>query len=181
MNRKLAAAILACTLGMGVGSAKAALPVDGVKVLVPNETEVDFFQFDDSTGSPETFVGSTALPIGFIEGTVFLTEPDTGEFSDALTILLNSTGGINIFFFSDPLEPLPANISPHQMSIPETGQWQDVSAFFGQAPGFAQVISDVDPTPRTGVPEPTPWAMMIAGFAFAGAMLRGERRRVRAG
>ncbi len=179
MNRKLAATIFACSLGVSV-SAKAALPVDGVKVLVPGETEVDFFQFDDSLGSPESFIGSTALPIGFTEGTVILTEPDTGEFSDALTILLNSTGGINIFFFSDPLTVPPEDLSVHQLTIKETGKWQDVSAFFGQAAGFAQVISDVDAGVKGGVPEPAPWTMMIAGLGLAGAGLR-RRRRLPAG
>lgn len=176
MNRKIVtAAILACALGAAV-SAKAALPVDGVKVLVPGETEVTFFQFDDGAGSPEFFIGSTALPVDFSAATIFLTEPGSNEISDTLTILLNATGGINILFFSAPQTIPLTDIVPRQFTIAETGDWQDVSSFFGQPAGFAQVISDVDGTVR-GIPEPATWTMMLAGFGMIGGALRSVRRR----
>jgi hypothetical protein len=172
MNRKvLSAAILAVALSVSV-SAKAQVLVDGVRVLVPGQTEVNFLQYSDAVGSPEFFVGSTALPLNFTSGTVFLLEPVGGEVSDVLTILLNDTGGVNILFYSSPATIPLADILPHQLRITETGQWQDVSSFFGQSTGFAQVVSDLNV-----IPEPTTWAMMLAGFGMIGAMLRRSRRR----
>jgi hypothetical protein len=175
MNRLVVtAAIVACALGAGVSAKAATTPVDGVKVLVPGQTEIDFLEFSDAPGSPEFFISTTFLPIGFSEATVFLTEPGSAEVSDALSILLNTTGGVDIFFFSDPLTIPLADIAPAQFTIAETGDWQDVSSFFGQPAGFAQVISDID---TVTVPEPATWAMMLAGFGMIGATLRGSRRR----
>jgi len=34
---------------------------------------------------------------------------------------------------------------------------------------------DLPPDPPTGVPEPTTWAMMIAGFGLVGARMRRRR------
>ncbi|MDB5479944.1 MAG: hypothetical protein JWO83_997, partial [Caulobacteraceae bacterium] len=114
-----------------VGSAASALTfADYVNVLVPGQVAVTFTSFNDST-APEFFVGTTTLPIGFQEGTVFLTEPGTGAFSDALTVIKNTTGGIDILFFSDPTTIPPIDILPHQLSVTETGGVQDVSSFFG--------------------------------------------------
>jgi len=176
IGRLVTAALLACTLGAAGSARAAALPVDGVKVLVPGQTEVDFLEFSDATTAPEFFIGTTFLPLGFTAATVFLTEPDTGAESDALTIIQNTTGGVDIFFFSDPLTIPLADIAPLTFTIPETGDWQDVSSFFGQPAGFAQVISDIDPGTR-GIPEPAVWAMMLAGFGMIGRALRASRRR----
>ncbi len=165
MRRVLLAVTILAGACLAAASVRAATPVDGVKVLVPGQTEVDFIEYSDAVGAPEFFVGTTFLPIGFQEATVFLTEPGThGGYSDALTILTNTTGGVDIFFASDPVSLSLVHIAARQFSIEETGKWQDVSGYFGQGPGFAQVISDV--------PEPAVWAMMILGVGMVGGALR---------
>jgi hypothetical protein len=161
--RLLQAAVLAGVLASG-GAANAAAFADYVNVLVPGQVAVTFESFNDSN-SPEFFVGTTALPIGFQEGTVFLTEPGTGAYSDALTVIKNTTGGIDILFFSDPETIPPIDILPNQLTITETGQVQDVSSFFG--PNIlVQVGSDLN------VPEPAAWALMLVGLGGVGAALR---------
>jgi hypothetical protein len=137
---------------------------DYVNVLVPGQVAVTFQSFNDST-APEFFIGTTILPIAFQEGTVFLTEPGTGAYSDALTIVRNSTGGVEILFFSDPTTMPAIDILPNQLSITETGGVQDVSSLFG--PGIlVQVGSDLN------VPEPATWAMMFIGIGMAGGVMR---------
>lgn len=40
---------------------------------------------------------------------------------------------------------------------------------------FTEILSS--PAPLSAIPEPATWAMMVAGFVAAGAVLRGARRR----
>lgn len=50
----------------------------------------------------------------------------------------------------------------------------------GFIPGEEQGVATWSITPdAAAVPEPTAWALMLVGFASAGAMLRGRRRRLR--
>jgi hypothetical protein len=176
-RRFLAQSALVGAFVMLAASAQAAvLPVDGVKVQVPGHTAVTFETFDDTPGSPEFFVGLTFLPTSFSDATIFLSEAASqgGGVSDALSIMVDSAGtGINIFFFSDPLQIPAPDIATRQFTIAETGQWQDVSSYFGQPAGFAQVISDLDAT--TPVPEPAAWAMIMLGLACVGAVARRRR------
>ncbi len=175
MKLDLVVAVALASALSGGAMAQPAAPVDGVKVFIPGHTDVTFTEYSDTLGSPESFVGTTFLPAGFSAATVFLTEPANqgGGYSDALTIMTNTTGGVNILFFSDPVEIPTLDIMPRQFTIAETGKWQDVSSYFGQPAGFAQVISDVDV-----VPEPGAWSMLIVGLGALGAALRRRRSTV---
>jgi hypothetical protein len=149
--------------------ASAAAFADYVNVLVPGQTAVTFTAFNDTT-SPELFIGITTLPTGFVPGTVILTEPGTGAYSDTLSLLLSSTGGVDVFFFSDPSVAPPGDIGTILATLTETGGVQDVSSYFG-GKVLVQVGSDLDV-----VPEPATWAMTLIGIGMAGGIMRTRRR-----
>jgi hypothetical protein len=189
--RLIVAAGAAVALGFGVGAAHAAVVApatdscshticDGVR-LKSGGVSVHFAVTNESK---EFFVEKRAAPTppGFTNGTIYLTEPGTGNarvISDAFT-LINDPGHLNVYFISDGASPgqqaLFKSVTRHEF-LPETGHWQDVSSFFGQAPGFARIISDVPGiVQHGGVPEPGTWAMMIVGVGAIGAMTRRNRR-----
>ena len=167
--RMLAGAALAAALGGS--TAYAATPVDGYQ-LVSGPTQVSWEQFDE-THEFNTSLQAFPVPNGFQDGTVFLTEAG-GGFSDAFTLVNDpASNQVNAYFISDGASADEMSrfiTATRTITIPETGNWQDVSDFFGQQPGFAQIISDID-----AVPEPATWALMILGFGAIGATLRRHR------
>ena len=169
MFRMLAGAALAA--GLGGSAATAATPVDGYQ-LVSGPTHVTWEQFDESHEFNSSLQAFPA-PTGFQDGTVYLTEAG-GGFSDAFTLVNDpASNQVNAYFISDGASADEMSrfiTATRTISLPETGNWQDVSDFFGQQTGFAQIISDVD-----AVPEPATWALMILGFGAIGAALRRHR------
>jgi hypothetical protein len=176
---KVSSIVAGLALAAVVGSAAAAspLPVDGVKI-VSGGTHIDFQQFDETHEYFEALQAFVA-PAGFVGGTVFMMEP-AGEpqnsslgtgVSDMFTLVADpTTNHVSAYFISDgaTANELAKFVGlSRTMSITETGQWQDVSAFFGQPGGFAQVISDV--------PEPTTWGLMLVGLGAIGVGLRRRR------
>jgi hypothetical protein len=120
---------------------------------------------------------SAVTPANFTDATVWLTGPaDHGEaplwglYSDGFTI--NSVNGhLNIYFISAGATADEQNtfvIDTNQFTLGETGGFQDVSSYFGQSSGFAEIRSDI--------PEPATWALMMIGLGVLGAGLRGSRR-----
>jgi hypothetical protein len=111
-------------------------------------------------------------PAGFTDATVTLLEPGSGDVSDRFTLLNDPlTNHVNAYFLSDgaSASEVASFVSvANQFTITETGNFQDVSSYFGQSAGFAQILSDV--------PEPATWAMMLVGFGAAGGMIRSRRR-----
>ena len=186
---------LALACGGAAGSAAAATvfdaPLLGVTTLAASDiddavlvqsggTTVSFLQsneeheFFDSLQSVET-------PVGFTDATVFLTGATQDEnepllfglYSDGFTIN-DVNGHLNIYFISAGATQDEMNMfvtDANQHIIPETGQFQDVSSFFNQPAGFAQILSDI------AIPEPSTWAMMLLGFGGMGAVLRRRRRQ----
>lgn len=143
-------------------------------------------------------IAGTPLLPGFSAGLVFLTEPagsppEPGGFpglnlgsvplpsnvSDILALRLGVTPGpptIDIAFLSDGAPP--GNVTafnafvaglPGIASLPETGAWQDLSAFFGVPAGSVFAQSDGD------VPEPA--SIGLLGAALAAMGVAGLRRR----
>lgn len=164
----LVGAAMAAALA-AAGGAHAAVFADYLKVHVPGGPDVTFISSDET--SLESFVGTIAMPKnGFIPGTVILTEPGSGAYSDALSLLPNSAGGIDIFFFSDPATAPAGEIGTILGAITETGKVQNVSDFFGFDHGATvRVGSDIDLPP---LPEPATWALMLIGVAGLGSTLR---------
>ena len=164
----LVGAAMAAALA-AAGGAHAKVFVDYLKVHVPGGPDVTFISSDDIT-SPESFVGTIGMPKdGFIPGTVILTEPGSGAYSDALSLLPNSAGGVDIFFFSDPATAPAGEIGTILATIAETGKVQNVSDFFGFDHGATvRVGSDID----LPIPEPATWALMLIGVAGLGSTLR---------
>jgi hypothetical protein len=175
----------AAAIALGVAGAASAstvitpLPAGEDSLYVHTAHGTLYWQIPDETqetyNSPGDGSAMTA-PKGFTSGTVWLTEAGTdGGISDGFTIntfLENGVAKLAVFFISDGASSAAvANfpVSTNVLYLPETGNWQDVSGLFGQAPGFAQIASDV------GVPEPATWAMMILGFFGLGAALRSRR------
>lgn len=159
----------------GVGSASAMSPpssaglVDGVFLQSGGQTVL--FASTDETHEAFTSLQAFPTPVGFVGGTVYLGGLGFPGGSDAFT-LVSTNGHVDAYFISDGASALELSSfvkSPRSMGIVETGNWQDVSAFFGQGAGFAQILSDV--------PEPATWAMMLVGFGAIGVTLRGSRRR----
>jgi hypothetical protein len=157
-------------IGLCGSAAYAATPLDGYK-LKSGTVTVTSQSFDESHEFAST-LRAFATPAGFTGGTVFLTEPGGGP-SDGFTLVSDPTTGlINAYFISDGATASEVSrfvTSTRTMSIEETGSFQDVSAFFGQANGFAQITSDLD------VPEPTIWALLILGFGAIGSAIRRHR------
>ena len=153
---------------------------DGVHI-VSGPTTVFWSQGDESHEYFQALQAFVA-PSGFVDGTVYLMEPPTEPqgsilgtgISDAFSLIRDpTTNHVNVYFISDgaTADELSQFVaSTNVMRISETGQWQDVSSFFGQGAGFAQVVSDV--------PEPAAWALMIAGFAGLGMVLRRRKTAV---
>ncbi|THD63056.1 MAG: PEP-CTERM sorting domain-containing protein [Phenylobacterium sp.] len=66
--------------------------------------------------------------------------------------------------------PLTSPVNYEASSIATTGGELELDTFQGAAT-FQETV-----TPTAGVPEPASWALMIGGFALAGAGLRHSRR-----
>jgi len=148
---------------MVAGSAGAATFADTLSVLVTGQSLVTFTSYNETAA--ESFTGTSALPAGFVSGTVVLTEPG-GSTSDTLSLIKNGNS-VDVFFFSDPAVALPSQLSPRVLTLAETGKLQDVSSFFG--PNISvQVGSDID----MPIPEPATWSLMILGLAGLGGSLR---------
>lgn len=146
------------------GPAAATSFADTVNVLVPGQSQITFTSFNEAAS--EFFTGVSALPASFVSGTVVLTEPD-GSTSDTLSLIANGSGGVDVFFFSDPSVALPSQLSPRVLTLAETGKLQDVSSFFG--PNISvQLGSDID----IPLPEPATWSLMLLGVAGLGFSVR---------
>jgi len=140
-------------------------------------------------GSPEGFatggqavdsIDFTAVAVNPIttDLQITLTEPGSSAVSDFINVdplfFVDTNGqtfvdGLDVTLVSDTGSPL--NVSFGQIHIPETGSVQNldllITGFYGWTFSIpaVNVMSDLD------VPEPSTWAMMLAGFAglaFAG-------------
>jgi hypothetical protein len=179
-HQYLLGAALALATGCVVGDASAATVIDDAIIVSSGGTTVTFSQAGEGHEFFQS-LQSVVTPSGFTDATIFLTEPaaETGEpllfglYSDAFTIS-DVNGHLNIYFMSAGATSAEQNMfvtDAVTFVLPETGSFQDVSSFFGQSPGFAQVLSDA------AVPEPATWGLMVLGFGGLGALLRMRRRQ----
>jgi hypothetical protein len=162
----------------------AALAIGGSAQACPNGLCDAFFlhsggvtitrQVTDETQEFMAALETFPTPANFQDGTVWLLEPAKagGGVSDGFTLVSDpNTGHVNAYAISDgasSAEWALFVVSARSTGLTETGGWQDVSAFFGQAPGFAKILSDV--------PEPRTWAMLLLGAGALGALARTQRR-----
>jgi hypothetical protein len=151
--KTLVAAGAALALAFGVGTAHAAVvcgggPCDSL-LLQSGGTTITFNQTDESH---EFYSSQLSFPVpnNFVSGTIYLTEPGSSAISDGFTLVFNpNTNHIDAYFISDGADAsewstfLANVVTSNIMRIPETGNWQDVSSFFGQPAGFSKIQSVV--------------------------------------
>lgn len=138
-----------------------------------------------------TLVGGLTV----VPGDVHLTDADFGgAFLDVLRF--NQTVGAvaipgTILFYSDNVDGFdaladtsgpPSTAYTNLVSIPEVGPEGNNGAFYtptanqpGFIAGFAATYHFISDTPS--VPEPSTWAMMLAGFGAIGLAFRRRRRK----
>jgi hypothetical protein len=178
------AGLVAATVAAGAHAAT----TDSIKVKV-GRTVVVNFSTGDETKQAFTKLQVAAFPDGFKPGTLYLIEPKTEKdsiltslegkdvsdlrISDAISLNGSATTGkFNVFFISDGATKAQRDAFPIFATvnkIDEKGGPLDVSSYFGFPKGSIIVSSDV--------PEPGTWALMIAGMAGLGAVLRLRRSR----
>jgi hypothetical protein len=149
----------------------------------PGNVAVSWLQGPDNHEFNENLAAFDA-PTGFTPGYIELLDPGTGAVSDVLLLGLSSSdpGHVDVAMMSSgdtSIEVVDFNklaasdgSPPLLATLTETGNWQNVSSYFGMGADTVYVTSF--PLP---IPEPAAWAMMLAGFGMAGACLR---HRVRA-
>ncbi len=102
-----------------------------------------------------------------------------------------TNGVIGSYFGENALNPPPAPSTPAP-SIFDGGNYHFTSSVIGsyfpaangstastEAVQIALAEPLIEPQANAPVPEPASWAMMIGGFALAGAALRGRRAKLR--
>jgi hypothetical protein len=160
----------------------------------------DGLQLDDHApvflceGSPEGFAtNGQAVDAIFFTGIavnpittglqITLTEPGSSAVSDFVNVdplfALDTNGqtfltGLDVTLVSDTEVPLP--VSDGQVVIAETGVWQNLDPQIKKFYGWDFTIPNVNVV--SDVPEPSTWAMTLAGFA--GVAFAGYRTRRRA-
>lgn len=134
--------------------------------------EIDISSIDlDRFGGPFVPVGGFAPTYRFTlfdnpSGTANIGSGTVLDSFDA-TALFNPSK--NIFLWKHVIDGLDASASTNGNVILQ------IDILTGGYAAFDNIKVSADDI-RAGVPEPTTWAMMIAGFALAGASLRGRRR-----
>jgi hypothetical protein len=174
MRRFLLTAALCCGALVSGTSVRASLipPVPLGSDALWNGTTGQLYSSTESLES-SNYVGSvltTSYSRGLTAGIVVeLLEPGSKAVSDYVFAL-----GSSLVFASDVNGPLPGLNSGGGISVvilTETGGWQDVSRYFGLAPGSALVASDVSSTP---LPATLP---LMGGVLGAGCCIAMWRRR----
>jgi hypothetical protein len=116
-------------------------------------------------------------PPDWKDGEVILTE-NGSTVSDKFLILRDpKTDLLTAYFVSEGAKPskqalfdaAEAKFQGTAVVLPETGKFQDVSWVFGQARGFARILS------QAASPEPASWALILVGFGLLGVMARRRR------
>ena len=80
-------------------------------------------------------------------------------------------GFYEVALFSDP------NVLASNISIPETGDWQDVSAYFGGPVGSVLIRSVEE---ATTVPLPAALPLFAGGLGLMGLLARRKKRKAAA-
>ncbi len=124
------------------------------------------------TGPSATSIGAYALTIG--QTSVDPANFRGFQFQQDGSMWAAIQDGANVVFEYFPTGPSATSAGAHVLTIGQTSV--DPAAFRG----FQFVSAAIDPGgPGGAVPEPTTWALLIAGFGLAGASLRRQRRALR--
>jgi hypothetical protein len=194
-SKSRAAAVIPALVGayLGLAASAHAVPLPAPPALLPGQQDGIFLTdgntsvgFQTDTGDNESFLRLLIFnaPAGFTPGIVLLTGNENGaggifqgNISDALSLRLNrTTHRISAFFISDGAGLLEQGAFaifslglPILGQITESGDWQDVSGFYGVGAGHFYVQSDVE--------APEPASLAVLGTALAGLVVIRRRKR----
>jgi len=147
---------------------------DGLTFSAPALTAVstNFWGSVDSL-LDDTFNGSITMTFAPVTAVGFYV---AGDYYDGTPISISFYDGANLLFSATPdVGGVYGAFTFY--GIDDIGSFDRVVLDSASTGGFAS-IGPVTIGEMTAVPEPTTWAMMIGGFALAGAAMRGARRRV---
>ncbi len=153
-----------------------AIPLDGFQVQAGGIL-ISWLSFVETPfGESNLNINGPIIPAGFVAGIVEMTEGGGGP-SDFFAIApdVANPGQLAVGMISDGAAQSDIDIFsalfgglPILGSIEETNQWQDVSAFYNQDPGFAYVVSDA---------EPVSWGILGIGLLGLGVARRRRTQK----